>query len=123
VKKRVLVDENLPHALRRHLLNHDAVTAAYAGLAGYRNGELLKAATDAGFDVLVTGDKTLRFEQNLSDLRLALVCLSSPAWRIIKPHVAKIAAAVDVAAPGSFTRVDVGVFSRRTIKGEQEPAP
>jgi hypothetical protein len=63
---KVLLDENLPHALRNHLTNHDVVTAAYAGLAGYKNGALLRAATEAGFDVLVTANKTLPFEQNLS---------------------------------------------------------
>jgi hypothetical protein len=46
---RVLLDENLPHALRRHLSHHETITAAYAGLAGYPNGALLKAAAEAGF--------------------------------------------------------------------------
>ena len=109
---RVLLDENLPHVLRNHLPKHDVVTAAYAGLAGYKNGALLKAASDAGFDVLVTGDKTLQYEQDLSGQNLALVSLSANAWRIIRSHVRKIAGAVDAATPGSFTRVDVGTFRR-----------
>jgi len=60
---KVLLDENLPHALRNHLPNHDVVTAVYAGLAGYKNGALLRAADEAGFDVLVTADKTLPFDR------------------------------------------------------------
>jgi len=87
---KVLLDENLPHALRKCLSGHDTVTAAYAGLAGYKNGALLKAAIEAGFEVLVTGDKTLQYEQNLESHRIALVCLSAHAWRIIKHHVARI---------------------------------
>lgn len=107
-----MLDENLPRVFRNHLPQHDVVTAAYAGLAGYKNGALLQAANDAGFDVLVTGDKTLRYEQNLSGQNLALVSLSANAWQIIRSRVKKISAAVDAATPESFTRVDVGTFSR-----------
>ena len=89
-----------PRALRRHIPYHDVVTAAYARLSGYKNGALLKAAADTGFDVLVTGDKTLQYEQNLTGRTLALVSLSANGWRTIRPHVAKIAAAVDQAKPG-----------------------
>jgi hypothetical protein len=46
--KRVLLDENVAHALRKHLSNHKTVTAAYAGFAGLKNGELLKAALESG---------------------------------------------------------------------------
>lgn len=85
---KVLLDENLPHALRNYLPGHEAVTASYAGLAGYKNGALLRAANEAGFDVLVTADKTIPFEQNLAGQKLALVTLSANAWRIIRNHVA-----------------------------------
>jgi hypothetical protein len=102
----------LPHALRRHLSKHEAITAAYAGLAGLKNGALLKAAAEAGFDVIVTADKTLRFEQNLAAHKVAIVSLSANAWRIIEPHVATIAAAVDGATSGSFTAVKCGLFTR-----------
>jgi hypothetical protein len=67
--KRILLDENLPNGLRKYLLNHDTVTAAYAGLAGYKNGELLKAAAEAEFDVLVTGDKTCNTNRISRDRR------------------------------------------------------
>jgi hypothetical protein len=73
---RVLLDENLPHTLRKHLLHHD---------------------TEAGFDVLVTGDKTLQYEQNLAIQGIGIVLLSANAWRVIKSHVAGVAAAVDEA--------------------------
>lgn len=102
----------MPHALRRHLSKHDTITAAYAGLAGLKNGALLKAAIEAGFDVLVTGDKTLRYEQNLAVQEIAIVSLSANAWRIIERHLVTIAAAVDAATPGSFTTVECGLFTR-----------
>jgi hypothetical protein len=54
VKRRILLDENVPHDLRHHLGQHETMTVAYAGFAGYKNGQLLDAAEAAGFDVLVT---------------------------------------------------------------------
>lgn len=115
---RVLLDENLPHALRHSLSHHETATAAYCGLAGYKNGALLKAAVEAGFDVLVTGDKTLQHEQNLAGCNIAIVLLSANAWRVIEPHVGMIAAAIDRATPGSFTQVDCGTFVRRRARPE-----
>jgi predicted nuclease of predicted toxin-antitoxin system len=109
---RVLLDENLPHALRYHLSNHETVTAAYAGLAGYQNGALLKAAVEAGFEVLVTADQTLQHEQNLVGFEIAIVLLSANAWRVIEPYIAKIVTAIDHATPGSLTQVDCGRWTR-----------
>ena len=60
------------------------------GWGGVKNGKLLEAAERAGFDVLITGDKTLEYEQNLSHRRIALVALSAVNWPIIEPHLAKI---------------------------------
>ena len=56
---KVLLDENLDHALRKLLEPHEVVTVTYMGWAGIKNGELLLAAEDNGFDVLLTGDRTL----------------------------------------------------------------
>jgi len=77
-----------------------------------KNGQLLDAAERAGFDVLVTGDRTLQYEQNLARRKIALVSLSAIDWPVIEQHVGRIAAAVDSATPGSFTRVDCGTFVR-----------
>jgi len=110
---RILLDENLPHKLRGYLPHHETATVAYLGWGGLRNGELLRAAADAAFDVFVTGDRRLEYQQNLAGLRLAIVSLSAPNWPIIKHHVPKIVAAIDGAVAGSFTRVDCGTFVRR----------
>jgi acetaldehyde dehydrogenase (acetylating) len=77
---------------------------------------LLKAAEDAGFDVIVTGDLSLEYQQNISVRKIAVVSLSAHNWRIVKNHVAKIVAAVASAQPGTLTRVDCGTFVRRTKK-------
>ncbi len=110
---KVLLDENLDHRLRRSLGAHDVFTAAYKGWAGLKNGKLLNAAEDDGFDVLLTGDQTLYKEQNLTGRRLALVVMSSVEWQIVKHHLQAIIAAIDLATPGSFQLVDCGTFTRK----------
>lgn len=109
---RVLLDENLPHSLRLHLGSHEVETAAYAGFAGLSNGRLLDAAEEAGFDVLVTGDRTLHLEQNLTSRKIAIVSLSTVNWPILEPYITEITRAVDEASRGSFTAVDCGTFRR-----------
>lgn len=109
---RVLLDENMPHTLRHHLHGHETTTAAYAGFAGLKNGKLLDAAENAAFEVLVSGDQTVYDEQNLSKRRIAIVLLSAVSWPVIESYVARIAAAIDAATPGTFTRVECGVLRR-----------
>jgi hypothetical protein len=72
---KVLLDENLPHALRLEIPLHEVFTAAYMGWAGVRNGELLRRAAVAKFDALVTGDRGFIHQQNTTELPLAVVVL------------------------------------------------
>jgi hypothetical protein len=110
---KVLLDENLDHRLRKHLGANEVFTASYMGWAGFRNGRLLQVAEDGNFDVLVTGDQTLAYEQNFAGRRLAIVALSSVEWRIIKDYLTEIVAAIDGVRPGSFQTVECGAFSRK----------
>jgi hypothetical protein len=110
---KVLLDENLDRALRKLLGQHEVVTVAYMGWAGLKNGELLRKAEDNGIDVLLTGDGTLNYEQNLTGRRLAIVALSAIQLPIIKKHLPKIITAIDDATPSSFQVVDCGKFSRK----------
>lgn len=83
---RVLLDHNLPHKLRirvEELSTHTVVTASFLRWGHLRNGELLGAAEEAGFDVLVTGDRSLIREQNLAGRRLAIIGLSANNWPIL----------------------------------------
>ena len=116
--RKVLLDENLDHRLRMNLGVHEVFTASYKGWDGLKNGKLLQVVEESGFDVLVTGDRTLHYEQNLTGRKLAIVALSSIEWRIIKHHLPKIIAAVNAAIPGSFQTVDCGTFSRRKPKNQ-----
>ena len=75
--KRVLLDENLPQKLRLLLGHHEAITTAFQGWAGISNGKLVAVAEKAVFDVLVTADQGLNYQQNLKVRKLALVVLST----------------------------------------------
>jgi hypothetical protein len=73
----VLLDENLPHRLRHLITGHDVRTVAYQGWKALTNGALLKAAEDSGFDVMVTADQGIRYQQNMQGRKIAIVILSS----------------------------------------------
>jgi hypothetical protein len=74
---KVLLDENLDHRLRKSLGSHQVFTTSYMGWDGLKNGNLLLAAEREGFDVLLTGDKTLFSEQNLTARTVAVIVLST----------------------------------------------
>jgi hypothetical protein len=104
----VLFDNGTPRTLARYLIDHHTVTEARArGWEELENGDLLNEAEAAGFEVLVTTDKNLRYQQNLSVRKIAVVVLGKGRWSIIKPHVAQIVAAVNAATPGSFAEVEI----------------
>jgi hypothetical protein len=115
---KVLLDENLDHALRKLLGPHEVVTVTYMGWTGLQNGSLLRAAEESGMEVLLTGDQTLSYEQNLTGRRLAVVALSAIQLPILKENLPKIIAAIDGAAPGTFQAVDCGTFSRKRTAEE-----
>ena len=115
---KVLLDENLDHALRKLLGQHEIVTVAYMGWAGVQNGALLRIAEDNGIDVLLTGDQSLHSEQNLTGRRLAIVALSAIQLPTITRYLPEIIIAIDNAVPGSFQAVECGAFSRKSVAGE-----
>jgi hypothetical protein len=73
----------------------------------FKNGDLLSAAEDAAFDVLVTSDKGIQYQQNLTGRKLALVVLSQGRWRLVRQKLEAIAAAVEAATPGTYTDVEI----------------
>ena len=118
---RVLLDHNLPHKLRTSLgklCEHEIVTASFMRWGHLKNGELLRAAEEAGVAVFVSGDRTLVHEQNLSGRRLALIALSANNWPIIRDYLPAILVAIESAQPSSFHEVDCGTFSRKKPTAE-----
>jgi len=109
---KVLLDEVVAHKLRLALLPHDASTTVYMGWGGLKNGVLLAAAEEAGFEVFVTCDKNMSYQQDMRGRKIAVIRLSAQEWSIISAHLTKIKEAVDAAVPGSFQVVDCGEFKR-----------
>jgi len=87
---RLLFDHNVPHKLRPSLPDHEVSTAEAMGWAVLENGELLQAAEDAGFDVMVTCDQNLSYQQNLQGRKLALVVLSTNNWNLLKRDLSPV---------------------------------
>jgi hypothetical protein len=77
------------------------------------NGKLLDAAEESGFNILLTGDKRMRNEQNMSGRRIAVVAMSCNNWPLIEPHVQAVVEAVDSAEAGKLTQVWCGEFRPR----------
>ena len=107
---RVLLDENLPRKLAGHLLGHDCSTGVLWGWSGKKNGELL-ALADPLFDVLLTLDKNLPYQQNLDTQRIAVLIVRARSNRIqdLLPVVPECLAALVTIKPQQVVRV--GSFS------------
>ena len=103
----ILFDHVTPSGIARFLPGHSVNRAKDLGWDTLANGDLLAEAELAGFDVLLTADKSMRYQQNLRGRRIALVVLSTPQWPIVRLHSEKIAAAVTAATPGSYIEVDL----------------
>ena len=102
--KRVVLDENLPQPLRHHLSEFDVVTVQYQGWSGIQNGELI-ALIDGKFDVLLTADQNLRYQQNLSDRSIAIVELPFIRRSDIPKFLEVIRAAIVSALPGDYIQI------------------
>ena len=103
---RILLDESLPRELRDDLPGHAVKTVTEVGWSGVRNGELLRRAAES-FDVFVTADQNLQYQQNLAALPVAVVVLVARNNRIqsLQPLVPALLARLASLAPRSLTRI------------------
>jgi predicted nuclease of predicted toxin-antitoxin system len=104
---RVLFDQGTPVPLRRLLTQHEVTTAHERGWSQLKNGELLDSAEKEGFAVLVTTDTNLKYQQNLTSRKLAIVVLTTTSWPRIQRVASTVVAAVEGAAPGTYVEVEV----------------
>lgn len=105
----ILFDHVTPGGIARLLPGHTVTKAKDRGWDTLTNGDLLAEAERAGFDVLLTADKNMRYQQNLRGRRIAIVVLSTPQWPVVRLHIERIAAAINAAAPGSYVEVNIPV--------------
>lgn len=104
---RILLDHGTPAPLRHKLPGHLVSTAYEMGWAEIDNGTLLTTA-DGSFDIFITTDQNLRYQQNLTGRNLAIVVLPTTSWPKIQRHLQAIIAAVEAMQPGSFHEVVFG---------------
>lgn len=98
---RILFDQGVPKPLQPHLTLHVVSRAYQLGWAKKKNGELLALAENAGFEMLVTTDQRLRYQQNLEGLRLAIFVLGRGNWPEIMPYVREIVSTINgIKGPG-----------------------
>jgi hypothetical protein len=104
---RVLLDQGTPVPIRAFLEGHSVSTAAREGWDRLQNGELLNAAEAAGFDVFVTTDKNMRYQQDLGDRKIAIVVLGQQQWPELRRHVQLVAAAINKTTPGAYLEIEM----------------
>ena len=103
---KVLFDNGTPKPIARNLAGHTVSYAREIGWHELGNGELIQMAEDAGYEVLVSTDKNIRYQQNLANRKIAPVVLGNSLWPIVRLYLDRIVAAINVCKPGSYTEVD-----------------
>jgi hypothetical protein len=103
----ILFDHGTPSGIAGSLSGHDVTEAIERGWDRISNGELLEVAEAAGFDLLLTTDKRIRYQQNLTDRKIAIVVLGNSTWRLVRMYLDRVALAVAEATPGSYAEVDI----------------
>lgn len=104
---RVLFDQGTPSPLRKHLSAHQVSTAFELNWGTLKNGELLEQAEKSGFEVLITTDQNLEYQQNLATRRIAIVVICTTSWPRIQPCTAAVLNALEMAVPGAYLEVPI----------------
>ena len=99
---RILFDQGTPAPLRHVLTPHAVETAYEKGWSALSNGDLLNAAENASFDLFITTDQNLRYQQNLVGRKLAILVLPTTRWPAIEKHVADVLGAVNAITAGQY---------------------
>jgi hypothetical protein len=103
----ILFDHGTPRSIARWLRGHTVVEAIARGWDRLANGELLRVAEEAGFDLLLSTDKNIRYQQNLRGRRIAIVILGNPQRPALHRHIDLVIDAVNAATPGSYIEVEI----------------
>ena len=98
---RILFDQGTPVPLRRQLSGHTVSTAFEMGWSDLSNGDLL-AKAESLFDLMLTTDQNLRYQQNLTGRKLAIVVMPTTNWPEIQKHASEVASAVSNTKPGAY---------------------
>jgi hypothetical protein len=103
---KILFDQGTPAPLRHELQGHEISTAYEIGVSDLENGDLLRAA-EGKFDLLITTDQSLRYQQNLTGRKLAIIVLSTTNWPRIQLNAARVVSAVNAIGAGDYVEVQI----------------
>ncbi len=101
----IIFDQATPVPIRPYLKGHTVRTAAQQGWDRLGNGDLLTVAEQAGFDILLTADKNILYQQNLAGRKIAIIVRGRQQWPRLSPHIQRIIEAVGAATRGSYIEV------------------
>ena len=104
---KLLFDQGTPAPLRSRLREHSVDTLAEKGWSDKGNGELLDLAEHEGYEVLVTTDQNLRYQQRMAGRQVGLVVLLSTDWREVRLHTREIGEAIVAVRPGAIIEVAI----------------
>ena len=104
---RILFDHDTPRPLRRYLTEHAVDTAREKGWAELRNGNLLDNAEGEGYEVMITADQSMRYQQNIARRQIGIVVLLSNRWPMVRLRITEIRAAIDGISPGQLREVPI----------------
>jgi hypothetical protein len=104
---KILFDNGTPKPIAACLGGHEVTFARQIGWHALENGELIQRAEDDGYDVLLSTDKNIQYQQNLIGRKIALVVLGNSQWPVVQLYLERIVTAVDVSEPGSYTEVEI----------------
>jgi hypothetical protein len=104
---KILFDQGTPVPLRKYLIEHSVTTAYEEGWSNLSNGDLLKAAENKGYQILITTDQNLRYQQNLSERQIAIVVLLSTSWPKIRTQLDKICSVINTTELGDYQEISL----------------
>jgi hypothetical protein len=104
---KILFDNGTPKPIALSLVGHQVTYARQIGWHELKNGELLQQAEAAGYEVLLSTDKNIRYQQNLAGRKIAIVILGNQQWPIVRLYLHKIVTAIGACTPGSYTEVEI----------------
>ena len=104
---KIIFDQGTPVPLRKSLTLYDVSTVYELGSSTLQNGDLISQSEKKGFDLLITTDQNLKYQQNLTDRQISIMVLSTTSWPRIKLSLAKISEVVKNLSASSYTEINI----------------
>ena len=104
---RVLFDQGVPAPLRKHLINSTVDTVYERGWSTLENGDLINKAEVGLYDIFVTTDKNLKYQQNISTRAIAIVVLPTPSWPVLKNQVDRVVNGISSVSKNSYLEISL----------------